>query len=111
MLALADSWACTNPSLGRGASIGMLHVCALRDVIREVDLEPGTRDALVRRFEIIEEMSDAGSRSYLEDSDFLEVRRCGSATRACGTRRIAATTRRGWLWPKFSAEYPLRQSR
>lgn len=32
--AVADSWACTNPSLGRGASLGMLHVVALRDLLR-----------------------------------------------------------------------------
>ena len=32
--AVADSWACTNPSLGRGASIGMMHCLALRDTLR-----------------------------------------------------------------------------
>lgn len=34
MVAVADAWACTNPSLGRGASIGMLHAQALRDTLR-----------------------------------------------------------------------------
>ncbi len=34
VLAVADSWACTNPSVGRGASIGILHAVALRDVLR-----------------------------------------------------------------------------
>jgi len=33
---LGDSWACTNPSVGRGASIGMLHACELRDTLRRV---------------------------------------------------------------------------
>ena len=42
LVAVGDSWACTNPSLGRGASIGMLHVCALRDVLREAG--PRARD-------------------------------------------------------------------
>jgi 2-polyprenyl-6-methoxyphenol hydroxylase-like FAD-dependent oxidoreductase len=32
--AVADSWSCTNPSLGRGASIGLLHALALRDHLR-----------------------------------------------------------------------------
>jgi 2-polyprenyl-6-methoxyphenol hydroxylase-like FAD-dependent oxidoreductase len=32
---VADSWACTNPSLGRGASIGLLHAVALRDLVRQ----------------------------------------------------------------------------
>jgi 2-polyprenyl-6-methoxyphenol hydroxylase-like FAD-dependent oxidoreductase len=34
IVAVADSWACTNPSVGRGASIGLLHVLALRDTLR-----------------------------------------------------------------------------
>ena len=33
---LGDSWACTNPSVGRGASIGVLHACVLRDTLRRV---------------------------------------------------------------------------
>ena len=35
LVALADSWACTNPSLGRGLSLGLWHALLLRDVIRE----------------------------------------------------------------------------
>jgi 2-polyprenyl-6-methoxyphenol hydroxylase-like FAD-dependent oxidoreductase len=35
--AVADSWSCTNPSLGRGASIGLLHALALRDHLRQAD--------------------------------------------------------------------------
>jgi 2-polyprenyl-6-methoxyphenol hydroxylase-like FAD-dependent oxidoreductase len=34
VLPVGDSWACTNPSVGRGASIGLLHAVALRDLIR-----------------------------------------------------------------------------
>jgi 2-polyprenyl-6-methoxyphenol hydroxylase-like FAD-dependent oxidoreductase len=36
IVAVADAWACTNPSLGRGASIGMLHAQTLRDTLRQV---------------------------------------------------------------------------
>jgi hypothetical protein len=36
---VGDSWACTNPSLGRGVSIGLIHVQALRDHIRSVGLD------------------------------------------------------------------------
>ena len=32
--AVGDSWACTNPSLGRGISIGLMHAVALRDMLR-----------------------------------------------------------------------------
>ncbi|HZR14336.1 MAG TPA: FAD-dependent oxidoreductase [Acidimicrobiia bacterium] len=35
VVAVADSWACTNPSLGRGISIGIMHGLALRDVLRD----------------------------------------------------------------------------
>ena len=39
VVAVADSWACTNPSLGRGISLGMMHVLALRDVLRAEGLD------------------------------------------------------------------------
>jgi 2-polyprenyl-6-methoxyphenol hydroxylase-like FAD-dependent oxidoreductase len=39
VVALADSWACTNPSVGRGASIGLLHACGLRDLLRTCPLD------------------------------------------------------------------------
>jgi 2-polyprenyl-6-methoxyphenol hydroxylase-like FAD-dependent oxidoreductase len=34
LLTVGDAWSCTNPSLGRGASIGGRHAVALRDVLR-----------------------------------------------------------------------------
>ena len=36
---IADSWACTNPSLGRGASLGVLHALALRDTVRDTGID------------------------------------------------------------------------
>ena len=39
---VADSWACTNPSVGRGVSIGLMHAQALRDLVRDQGLDdPG----------------------------------------------------------------------
>jgi 2-polyprenyl-6-methoxyphenol hydroxylase-like FAD-dependent oxidoreductase len=32
---IADAWACTNPSLGRGITVGLRHAQRLRDVVRE----------------------------------------------------------------------------
>src|SRR6185369_1115160 len=49
VVAVGDAWACTNPSLGRGAAIGLLHASCLRDVLRDVD--PGDPDKLARRFD------------------------------------------------------------
>ncbi len=39
VVAVADSWACTNPSLGRGASIGAIHAQALRDLLRSDQID------------------------------------------------------------------------
>jgi 2-polyprenyl-6-methoxyphenol hydroxylase-like FAD-dependent oxidoreductase len=37
IVVLADAWACTNPSLGRGVSLGVLHGRILRDTLRRSD--------------------------------------------------------------------------
>ncbi len=38
--AVGDSWACTNPSVGRGSTIGLLHAVALRDCLRDSTGDP-----------------------------------------------------------------------
>lgn len=38
VVSVGDSWACSNPTLGRGVSIGSMHSVALRDAIRNVGL-------------------------------------------------------------------------
>jgi len=40
VLALGDSWACTNPSVGRGMSIGVIHAAALRDLLHDAPADP-----------------------------------------------------------------------
>jgi flavin-dependent dehydrogenase len=37
---LADAWACTNPSLGRGITLGLLHATHLRDIARSALDDP-----------------------------------------------------------------------
>ena len=39
VVAVADSWACSNPANGRGTSIGMLHALTLRDQVRAAGLD------------------------------------------------------------------------
>jgi 2-polyprenyl-6-methoxyphenol hydroxylase-like FAD-dependent oxidoreductase len=39
VLPVADAWACTNPSVGRGISIGMIHALALRDYLRTAPMD------------------------------------------------------------------------
>lgn len=48
VVSVGDSAFCTNPSLGRGSSIGLLHARLLRDLLRETG--PDERDKLVRQF-------------------------------------------------------------
>jgi 2-polyprenyl-6-methoxyphenol hydroxylase-like FAD-dependent oxidoreductase len=49
LVAIGDAWACTNPSLGRGASFGIMHARILRDVLREC--APGNHpDDVVQMF-------------------------------------------------------------
>ena len=40
LVALGDAAAATNPSLGRGATIGLLHACALRDTLAQTSRDP-----------------------------------------------------------------------
>jgi 2-polyprenyl-6-methoxyphenol hydroxylase-like FAD-dependent oxidoreductase len=49
IVVVGDSWAATNPSLGRGSSLGLLHAQVLRDVLRDVDT--ADPEKLVRRFD------------------------------------------------------------
>jgi 2-polyprenyl-6-methoxyphenol hydroxylase-like FAD-dependent oxidoreductase len=62
VLALADAWACTNPSVGRGASMAVLHAGLLRDLLRETD--PADHEKLARRFhELTEQVAEPLFRS------------------------------------------------
>jgi 2-polyprenyl-6-methoxyphenol hydroxylase-like FAD-dependent oxidoreductase len=47
-VAVADAWACTNPSAGRGLTVGLLHAVRLRDALHEAAGDPG---ALAARFD------------------------------------------------------------
>jgi 2-polyprenyl-6-methoxyphenol hydroxylase-like FAD-dependent oxidoreductase len=55
-VAVADAWACTNPSAGRGITVGMAHALRLRDVLREEGDDPRT---LVERFDAVTEQEIA----------------------------------------------------
>jgi 2-polyprenyl-6-methoxyphenol hydroxylase-like FAD-dependent oxidoreductase len=46
VVAVADAWSCTNPSLGRGCSIGVMHGRVLRDTLRQRDPADAGRFAL-----------------------------------------------------------------
>jgi 2-polyprenyl-6-methoxyphenol hydroxylase-like FAD-dependent oxidoreductase len=60
---LGDAWACTNPSLGRGISIGALHGVALRDALR--DVAPTEARELVLRWH---DLTEERVRPYVTDT-------------------------------------------
>ena len=41
LLAVGDAWACTNPSLGRGITMGLMHAAGTREVVRRHLDDPG----------------------------------------------------------------------
>jgi len=47
-VAVADAWACTNPSAGRGVTVGLLHALRLRDAMRDAGEDPA---ALAEQFD------------------------------------------------------------
>ncbi len=49
VVSVADAWAATNPTLGRGISLGTRHAVALRDLLR--DVEAGDHRRVVERFD------------------------------------------------------------
>ena len=52
VVAVGDAWACTNPSLGRGITLGLLHATRLRDAVRS---ELGAPDRLAEAFDAVTE--------------------------------------------------------
>ena len=52
VVAVGDAWACTNPSAGRGISVGLLHAQCLRDATRGTLDDP---EAFVRAFDELTE--------------------------------------------------------
>jgi 2-polyprenyl-6-methoxyphenol hydroxylase-like FAD-dependent oxidoreductase len=64
IVAIGDAWAATNPSVGRGASIGIMHAVALRDVLRATPPD-GDPAALARAFDAA---TAATVAPYVEDT-------------------------------------------
>ena len=53
VVAVGDAWACTNPSAGRGITVGLIHAQALRHVIGSCGV--GDPEGLVRAFDRVTE--------------------------------------------------------
>jgi 2-polyprenyl-6-methoxyphenol hydroxylase-like FAD-dependent oxidoreductase len=71
VVSVADAWACTNPTLGRGITLGLLHVALLRDVLREhgSGLVDAWRDRTARELEPFYRACVASDRVRLAEMD------------------------------------------
>jgi 2-polyprenyl-6-methoxyphenol hydroxylase-like FAD-dependent oxidoreductase len=69
---VADAWACTNPSVGRGASLGLMHAIALRDLVRDHGLDDHTGFA-----KTWDEVSRASIGGFVEDTLEFDRHRLG----------------------------------
>jgi len=61
VVSVSDAWACSNPSHGRGVSIGMLHAREVRDQLRDVGLDDPAAYAIA-----FQEASDRNVRPWFE---------------------------------------------
>ena len=69
-LSVGDAWACTNPSAGRGISVGMVHAQCLRDAVRAGVDDPF---ALAHRFHELSEERAAPFVRYQFDVDRARI--------------------------------------
>ena len=97
LVAVGDAWACTNPSLGRGASIGAAHARLLQQVLREVDLADA--DKVVRRFD---DATAAGVEPIFRATLAFDRHRIAELEGE-RTGRPYETDDRGWLLAKAVA--------
>ena len=96
LVAVGDSWAATNPTLGRGISLVLRHGVALRDTLREVGDDPL---ALATRFD--EVTQDEFTPWYR--STIWHDRHQYEETKAAAEGREAAADEHWHQWRKLNA--------
>ena len=96
VVAVGDAWACTNPSVGRGSTIGLLHAVALRDLLRDrAATIPSTFAAGVARRDAWRRSSrGTGRRSATTGTASVRSRPCARRRRTRPTTRRTRSPRR-----------------
>jgi hypothetical protein len=87
---LGDAWAATNPSVGRGLSIGFLHAVGLRDLLRSTPTDD--RVELMRSWQ---EMTDERVEGFVADTNAFDRHRLAEM-QAAAAGRPYTTEDPGW---------------
>lgn len=82
MVAIGDAWACTNPTAGRGLSLGLRQAIALRDVLREAGDDPF--GCAVR----LDEVTEATLTPWYRDQVDRDRQRAAEMTAALEGRQV-----------------------
>ncbi len=79
---VGDAWACTNPSLGRGMALGLMHVALLRRIVREHGAGPSFgrawQEATDAELGPFYETSVAADRARLAEIDAIRAGRAAA---------------------------------
>ena len=86
ILAVGDSWACTNPSLGRGIAMGLMHAAGTRDIVRD---HLGTPLALARAHD---EMTETRVTPWYRDTIEIDRARVASVEAVIAGRPLPQPT-------------------
>jgi 2-polyprenyl-6-methoxyphenol hydroxylase-like FAD-dependent oxidoreductase len=89
LLPVGDAWACTNPTAGRGISLGLAQAVALRNLLRQAVADPA---ALVEAYDVVTETELTPWYREQVDRDNL---RAAEITAAIEGRRLSPTDDRG----------------
>jgi 2-polyprenyl-6-methoxyphenol hydroxylase-like FAD-dependent oxidoreductase len=98
VMAVGDAWACTNPSVGRGCTIGLMHAEALRDVVREHPLDDAIGFALAWH-----EATQSRVAPFVRDTLHFDRHRLAEIDAHCDGRPYETDDREWLLGQAFAA--------
>jgi flavin-dependent dehydrogenase len=98
LVPVGDAWACTNPSIGRGCSIGLMHAEALRDLVRAHDFDDAVGFALAW-----DEATRTRVEPYVRETLHFDRHRLAEIEAHCDGRVYETDDEEWWLGEAFAA--------
>jgi 2-polyprenyl-6-methoxyphenol hydroxylase-like FAD-dependent oxidoreductase len=95
---VGDASACTNPSVGRGCTIGLMHAVALRDLVREHDLADSLAVALAW-----DEMTQTRVAPFVRETIHFDRHRLAEIEAHCDGRPYETDDEEWMLGEAFAA--------